>query len=82
MRLQNPQQAAIPGSYRQLQDALRKYPAVGGLGKLGRTSQDTVDFSQPRIPSVFKGDPSRRKVPIGQPVQHAENRQGDEFGEL
>jgi hypothetical protein len=43
MRLQDMQQVAVPGSYRQLHDALRQHPAVRGLRELDRASQDAMD---------------------------------------
>src|SRR5262250_94572 len=82
MRLQDLQQVAVPGSYRQLHDALREYPAVRGLCELDRASQDAVDLPQPGIPRVREGHARRGEVAVRRPIQRSNNGQRDKLGKL
>ena len=82
MRLQNMQQAAVPGSYRQLHDALREHPAVSGLRELDRASQDAMDLPQPRVPRVRESHARRGEVAVRRPIQRSDDSQRDKLGKL
>src|SRR5205814_223310 len=82
MRLQDMQQVAVPGSYRQLYDALRQHPAVRGLRELDRASQDTMDLPQPQVPRMCKRHARRGKVAVRRPIQRSDDGQRDKLGKL
>src|SRR6516165_772254 len=71
MRLQDMQQLAVPGSYRQLHDALREHPTVRGLSELDRASQDAMDLPQPGVPRVRKSHARRGEVVVRRPIQRS-----------
>src|SRR6516165_9454098 len=82
MRLEDMQQVAVPGSYRQLHDALREQPAVGGLRELDWASQDAVNLPQPRVPRVRERHARRGKVAVRRPIQRSNDGQRDKLGKL
>src|SRR5215471_7710265 len=82
MRLQDIQQVAVPGSYWQLDDALREHPAVRGLRELGRASQDAMDLPQPGVPRVREGHARRGEVAVRRPIQRSNDGQRDKLGKL
>src|ERR1700747_3432168 len=82
MRLKDMQQVAVPGSYRQLHDALREHPAVRSLRELDRASQDAMDLPQPRLPRVREGHARGGEVAVRRPIQCSNDGQRDELGKL
>src|SRR6202030_227010 len=82
MRLKDMQQVAVPGSYRQLHDALREHPAVRSLRELDRASQDAMDLPQPRVPRVREGHARGGEVAVRRPIQRSNDGQRDKLGKL
>src|SRR5215471_5302791 len=82
MRLQDLQQVAVCGGYRQLHDALREHPAVRGLRELDWASQNAVDLSQPRVPRVCEGHARRGEVAVRRPIQRSNDSQRDKLAKL
>src|SRR5215469_10613514 len=82
MRLEDMQQVAVPGSYRQLHDALREHPAVRGLRELDRASQDAMDLPQSGISGVREGHARRGEVAVRRPIQRSNDGQRDKLGKL
>src|SRR6516162_837081 len=82
IRLQDAQQMAVLGNHRQLHDALRKHPAVGGLRKLDWAAQEATGFPHSRVPSVCEGHACRRKITVRLLAQHAKDGKRGELGKL
>src|SRR5215212_4021464 len=82
MRLQDLQQLAVLGDYRQLHDDFWQCPAFCSLHEFDRASQNTMDFSYCKVPGVRIGYPRRCEVPICQFAQHSIECQGDKLGML
>jgi hypothetical protein len=82
MRLKDMQQVAVPGSYRQLHDALREHPAVRSLRELDWASQDAMDLPQPRVPRVREGHARGGEVAVRRPIQRSNDGQRDKLGKL
>src|SRR3954452_25171914 len=82
MRLQDPEQLAILGDYRQLHDAFGQYPAFRDLHEFDRALQNAMNFSQSKVSGVCKGYLQRREVPVCQLAQHSVECQGDKLGML
>src|SRR3954471_5190317 len=82
MRLQDPQQLAILGDYRQLHDALGQHPAFCDLHEFDRALQNAMNFSQSKVSGVCKGYLRRREVPVCQLAQHSVECQSDKLGML
>src|SRR5271169_65959 len=73
---------AVLRNDRQLHDTLREHPAVCGVRKLDRASQDTMNVTQFRVPSVRKGHARGGEIAVRQHAQHSNGSQRDELGKL
>ena len=82
MRLQDLQQVAVLGDYRQLHRASRQHPAIGRLHELDRASQNAVNLAQLRVPGMRKGYPRGDKIAICHPGQHSDYLQRAELKKL